>query len=222
MNHKEIAKAAQNRYRILSKIFEKHYRKREFSRLKNRDFSIICSNCVAGLFYHSYNLPFLTPTINVDFNGEGFLLFACHLKEYLDMELLDNGRDVNGYIVAKLGEYTLTFPHNSTFEEAKDEWNRRKNRINHDNIVIMWNAKDKHVSKELIALFDQIGYRKFFFTIDEDLKNHPQAIFLKEYSDLESLPLLTYRINNRGERLYEKHFDWIGFLNGASFEESKK
>ncbi len=222
MDTNVISKLHQNWYRLTSKIFEKSYRKKEFQRLKRSDFSLICSNCVAGLFYHSYNLPFLSPTINTDFNGEGFLVFANDLEVYLNKPILDEHLTKDGFIAGTLSEYEIIFPHSKTFEEATHEWNRRKERINFNNVIVMWNAKEKIVDSKLVCLFDKLPYRKMMFTIDESLKNHPNTIFMKEFKTFSSMPLLTYRTNYKGQRLYEYYFDWISFINGDSFESCLK
>ena len=41
--------------------------------LKNKDFTILSCNCAAGILYHRYNHPFLSPTINLWIEQNDFL-----------------------------------------------------------------------------------------------------------------------------------------------------
>lgn len=72
------------------------------NKLKNSDFTILCSNCVGGCIYHRLGKEFLSPTINLYFEQPDFVQFLLHLDYYCDEELLFIESD-RSYPVATLG-----------------------------------------------------------------------------------------------------------------------
>ena len=48
-------------------------------RLKNDNFSIICSNCIGGTIYNRLGKQFLSPTINLWFYQKDFLKFIQNI-----------------------------------------------------------------------------------------------------------------------------------------------
>jgi uncharacterized protein (DUF1919 family) len=205
--------------RFNHRVFSKHYHKKEAKRLNNTDFSLICSNCIAGVFYNFYHLKFLSPTINTDFNGLGFLKFANNIQSFLAYDLVEKKTSKLSYPVGYLnGLGPIIFPHCDSFEEAKKEWDRRKIRINYDNIIIIWNAY-RIVSEEQIRLFDSLPYKKVCYTIDPSLENHQNCVFLNRYKNLPSIPLLLSVRNLSGVELFEYYFDLIAYINGEEFDK---
>ena len=57
-------------------------------RLKNDNFTILCSNCIGGVIYHRLGKQFLSPTINMFFSQPDFVSFCMHLDYYLQQKLL--------------------------------------------------------------------------------------------------------------------------------------
>ena len=45
--------------------YNKFYERTLRTKLKNKDFSIICSNCIGGIIYNRLGQKFLSPTINL-------------------------------------------------------------------------------------------------------------------------------------------------------------
>ena len=84
-------------------------------------------------------MKFLSPTINLFFTPEDFNLFCLNLKEYISVELKESKEDDIPYPVGLLSPKGLPsikvhFMHYETFNEAKQKWNQRKERINFDNL----------------------------------------------------------------------------------------
>ena len=61
--------------------------KRDRKRLVNKDFTIIASNCTAGILYHELGLKFLSPTINLYMEGDDFVKFCTNINYYLNVEM---------------------------------------------------------------------------------------------------------------------------------------
>ena len=81
--------------------------------LKNKDFTIISSNCVGGIIYHDLGLPFLTPTVNLSFDMNDFVKFVSNLKYYIDKDLikLDTNKE---YPIGVIEDIKINFIHYKT------------------------------------------------------------------------------------------------------------
>lgn len=80
--------SAKKKYRALLRFFTNYHMR---NALKNRDFSIICSNCVGGVIYHELNLPFLSPTINLFIKPSDYIKFVSNLNFYLTQTITPPG-----------------------------------------------------------------------------------------------------------------------------------
>lgn len=53
-------------------------------KLKNRDATIISSNCNGEFIYYDMRLPFLTPTINLSFDMNDYVRLLENLRWYME------------------------------------------------------------------------------------------------------------------------------------------
>ena len=91
-------------------------------RLKNRNFTILCSNCIGGIIYHRLGQEFRSPTVNMWLHQQDFLKLAENIQEYMQAELIfQEGTD---YPTAKLNDITLYFNHSNSEKYARADWNR--------------------------------------------------------------------------------------------------
>ena len=151
----------------MSKIKEKlkknhpiHYyiQKKNRKRLKNRDFTLLTSNCLGGIIYHELGLKFLSPTINIRMDSPDFIKFVANIQDYLINELKFIHSE-EPFPVAYLGDVRINFVHYKTDDEAMQKWEERKKRINWDNVWIITNDLDGVTEKDLEKL-QNIKYAK--------------------------------------------------------------
>jgi uncharacterized protein (DUF1919 family) len=106
-------------------------------RLKNKDITIISSNCTGSFLYHWLGLQFKSPFINLYMTPDDFIVAMEHFEEFMSYSVTEK-IDVNlGYPVG-IGAFNtlIHFMHYTTFEEAIEKWNERKKRINTENMCI--------------------------------------------------------------------------------------
>lgn len=183
-------------------------------RLTNRDFSIIASNCNGGVLCSDLGVRFNSPTVNMWIYPEDFLRMASNLKAYMTYELREVKDDTFPYPVGELnGDVRIYFQHFLSFDEAKEKWNVRKERMNYDNMYFMFTDRNG-CTEEQLKKFDSLPYEhKVAFTS----KPHPElkcCVWCKEYEQQNEVPILTLYRNWWGERLYDRYFDFVGWLNG--------
>lgn len=142
-------------------------------RIKNKDFTIISNNCWAGKAYQYLDLPYLTPTVGLYFFAEDYLKFVKNLKYYLSLELQFIDNNESKYVdylkernhmevpIGTLDDIEIVFLHYSSKEEAKEKWEKRKQRVNYNNIIIKF-SKMNGCTETHIKDFDEIDFKNKF------------------------------------------------------------
>lgn len=188
-------------------------RNRRFrKRLKNEGFTIFASNCNGTMITHDLGQQFRSPFVNLWITSEEFVRFLEHPREYLDKELcfVDS---TYSYPVAMLGDITLYFQHYESEKQVREIWNRRKGRINWDNLYVMMTDRDG-CDDALLRRFDALPYdNKVVFT------HVPQpeissAVYIPGFEDQNSVGVCSEFVNGwSGKRHYDS-FDFVSWLNG--------
>lgn len=180
------------------------------------DFSIISCNCVGGLLYHDFDMKFLSPTINLFINTPDFVKLCLNLKYYMGLELEEGNSDdrsvlTQKYPVGKLGDIKIDFLHYHSFEEAKNSWDSRKERINYSKIYVIISDRDNY-TEELLPQIDAIPYKKVFFSHINYAKDY--CIFVKKDKSKQMVGDLTRYIDFNGHKKYEYYFDFEKWFTG--------
>lgn len=180
--------------------------------IQKKDFTIISSFCGGGTLYHDIGMKFLSPTINLAFDGEDFCTFCENLDYNLAQEINEYKTDKVPYPVGRIGnEIEIRFVHYKTFEEAILKWNERVKRINSEKIFIMATDRDGMNSKECMLKFDKLPYKKVMFTS----KKYPYdwAVYCPCFKGKSSVGVMTGIADISGHRFYEKYADILKILN---------
>lgn len=152
------------------------------------EISVISQNCIGGVFYHDMGKRFLSPTVNLFFMEPDFVRFANDLQKYMSLEMqMCWGEE---YPIGLLGDVRVYFMHYSSCTEAKETWERRKQRIRWDRILVL--ASDMEGFDEACyRQWEKISYPKVLFSN----KNWggPGCVFYPEYQGRASVPDLIPR-----------------------------
>ena len=184
--------------------------------LHQKNFSVVSSNCNGGVLCSDLGVGFNSPTVNAWFYPDEYLRMVSNLREYMAYDLIEVSDDTVPYPVGELnGDVRIYFQHYHSFEEAKAAWDRRKARMNYDNVFLMFTDRNGCTDDQL-KRFDSLPYKnKIAFTC----KPHPElksCVWCEEFIDQDEVPILTLYRNWRGERLYDRYFDFVGWLNGKA------
>lgn len=127
-------------------------------RLKNTDVTLIASNCNGCCILHDLGLKFNSPFVNLWIEPSDFIKLCENLKDYLqyDLVFITPAEKEITYPVALLKDIKLYFQHYSSEEEAALAWNRRKGRINFDNLYFLFTDRDGCTKQNLLD-FDQLN-----------------------------------------------------------------
>lgn len=165
-------------------IFKINYYKNQFienaysiyakRKLRHCKFTIICNNCFGGHIYETLKRPYNTPTVGLYIFAEDYIKFIENLEMYLneDLKFIKKSRfkechkehNEKKYPIGLLSNnLEIHFLHYKTEEEAKSKWNRRRARIDKDNLLILMNDQNKFTD-DLMIRFDAVDYPKVFFS----------------------------------------------------------
>ncbi len=202
-------------------------------KVKNKNFTIISNNCWAGKCYQYLDMPYLTPTVGLYFFASDYIKFISNLKHYLEipLEFIDANeskyydelcsRNQAQKIIARLDNIEIVFLHYKTKEEVIEKWERRKKRVNYDNIIIKFSRMNLCTELEFDA-FSKISFTsKFFidnkipldFSWQEYIKSCDENGYIK--NDTQPFPQkinLRKVLNVKPEKYPENGFDISDYL----------
>lgn len=189
------------------------YRNRK--RLKNRSFSLVTNNCIGGIISHDMHLRFLSPTVNLSFANDGFLLFCRHLVYYLSIPVeevvSDKGYPV-GVLKGEYGDIFLYFMHYDSFLEAKQKWEERALRVDIENLFIIMEAQK--CEESILHQFDELDFpNKVILTDGHHPEIHSSFPVEDGFYDKDYLNGKILSYPKLGLRRYLDRFDYVSFFN---------
>lgn len=180
-----------------------------FLDLADSDFTIVSNNCWRGYVYQNLHVSFNSPFIGLFILPEDYYKLTANFRDYMEKEIwFDENMTYfpTGdyyYPVGHLGDVTIHFLHYKTSLEVKEKWDRRKARINYDNLYFKFDNADG-ASDELLEKFDQLPYHNKVIFVHKPYPNLKSAICLDNQEHLDNAYL--------DPNVYN-YFDMIGWLN---------
>ena len=160
--------------------------------LKNPQITIISNNCWGGHFYRFFGLNYQSPTVGLYFFMDDYIKFVQKLEYYMNQELkfiswkesrcandLERKGETN-VPIGKLDDIEIVFLHYHSEEEARTKWNRRKERMNWNNIWFKFSEMGGCGLKHIEAFAALPTSKKFLFAAHQ--YNYDFCIFRKEWA----------------------------------------
>ena len=127
-------------------------RDEKLRKLRENTPTIFAPNCWGGLTYHHLGLEFCSPLINMWENHDDYLKLLSDPEYYMSQDIVlketYNGGLCAPYPLVMLGDVLIRMNHYKDFEQAKECWYRRKERIKWDNIIAMlWDEDIERIRK---------------------------------------------------------------------------
>lgn len=197
---------------LIQRIEWRLYKELKRLRLKNRQPTIIASNCIGTFMYYDMKLRFNSPTINLSFDMNDYVRFLENLHWYLEQPVVPCADDRFDYPCGMVGDVEIRFNHYKTFEEAVVKWNERRQRIDWDNLFIIGIDGDE-CTYDSLRRFDALPYpNKVIFT-HKPYPEFPSAHYLPGFESLSGIGRATDFKDQFLIRRYMDQFDYISFLN---------
>ena len=187
-------------------------------KLKNRNFSIICNNCIAGGIYHKLGLEFSTPTVGLFFFSSDYIRFLENLEYYVKQPLEFKATSVHPeanalrktkpYPIGVLGgDVEVQFLHYEDEAEAAEKWARRVKRLNFDNLFFIYSDAEEDFKEDLVPRYQRLPFEHKIFFSAKPRSEFACSVYIDEY---ENAPHVGDSTRNRK---YEKYIDVIKWLN---------
>lgn len=154
----------------------------------NPNFTIISNNCWAGHVYRYFNVPYQTPTIGLFIFSEDYVKFCKQLKDYLSSELkfisieeskykdILKERKNDNVPIGVLKDIEIVFLHYHSEDEAREKWNRRKSRMNWNNLYFKMSEQNL-CSFDCLMEFDSLPTEQKVVFVSKDYNLKSQIIF---------------------------------------------
>lgn len=196
----------------LQKIERELYKMMERKRLNNHNFSILSSNCVGTFIYRDLGLPYLSPTVNLSIGMDDFVKLAGKPKWYMEQKLIQANSGAEEYPVGLLGDIKINFIHYQTFEEAVEKWEKRKKRINWDNLFIIGTERGR-CTYDTLRRFEELPYKNKVIFTHVKYPEFSSAYYIKGFEKSGELGIITNFKEQFLRRRYMEDFDYVAFLN---------
>ncbi|MCM1426594.1 MAG: DUF1919 domain-containing protein, partial [Eubacterium sp.] len=162
----------------------------KYKALKMNTPTIFAPSCWGGMTYNQLGLRFNSPFINMFENHDDYLKFLLNPQYYIDCKLQLKEMRFNNdlkrdFPVVLCDDILLYFNHYISFEEAVSAWERRKKRIDWNNLFVMFFDEDPQRVEKFCALpyENKICFVPYFehresvlsieYRINDDMKKRP-------------------------------------------------
>lgn len=187
--------------------------------------TILSDDCWGGYAYNRLKLPFSSPLINIFWDRDEYAKFIQKPLFYLntDLQMESDGDLEKGiYPIGRIGtatdSVTMKFVHNIDFAEAKEQWDRRRKRINPNNLFIKMGFSsniDEEKCLKYISAFNSVEYKKVLFYYNKNLSIDGQMLtnrFLWRQKSGNRVDFFDYNEYLRGSYFWD--LDLLKMLNG--------
>lgn len=182
--------------------------------LKNKDFTIISNNCVAGGIYHKFGLKYNSPTVGIFFFPDDYIKFLENIEYYVKLPLKftnvskhpENSKRLKWYPIGVLDDVEVHFFHYKTECEALEKWSRRVKRLNLNNLFVIF--VDRGFKVDCFERFDALKFsHKVLFSFRPLASKF--AVLVDDFAGTGDMG------ESAQSRNYEKNLDLVKWLNGA-------
>lgn len=179
---------------IKSKIKRWYHRYLKWFRTKtirNHNVTIISNNCWGGFMYQSCGLQYNSPLVGLYFYAPEYIKFLRNLKSNMEQPLhfipKTQSRYANliskDYIVGVLGDtgIEIVFMHYNSEEEVLSKWERRKSRVDYNNMIVKFSDSDPARDVKYVEEFDRLPFPNKVCFAGKPFHSCKSVIFMKEF-----------------------------------------
>lgn len=182
------------------------------AKLKNKDFSLIASNCNGSLILHDLGLRFNSPFVNLWIKPKDYIKMLSNLRQYMNADLTFVKEEGIDYPVGKINDVILYFQHYNSENEALEIWNKRKARINYENLFVMFTERDGCTYEDL-KLFDELPFENKVVFTHKDYPEIKSSVYIKGFENQSELGFLFDFMPDKIGKKYYDQFDYVSWFN---------
>jgi len=146
----------------------------DYFKLRASKVTIISDNCWGGIAYKTLGLECISPFKNLFLKEDHYLKLLSNLSYYMNQDLQfayyceDEAKKVK-YPVMRLDDVYIHFNHDVDGEAATQKWERRKKKINYDNLFVEMYTKDVEAARRFSQL-DAYEKKLCFVNFETDIE----------------------------------------------------
>jgi len=182
------------------------------TRLKNRSFSLIASNCNGSLILHDLNLPFNSPFVNLWLKPKDFLKLCENMEYYMGCQLKFVNDEHTAYPIAMLDDIKIYFQHFKSEKDARTKWEIRKKRIDYHNIFILFTDRDGCTYEDL-QRFDKLKFAKKAVLVHKNYPEIKSSVYIPGFEKEDCVGMCMYFKNKITYKKYYDSFDYVNWFN---------
>jgi len=167
MLYKEICKEAEGlgigaeKVVLCEMLYKPYFNLKRYLQLKQNPPTILVGFCWGGATCNSLGLPFCSPWINIWVPPEDFIKFLKRPQHYMEQPILLEKYEWGpayqaDYPVCTCDDIHLFCWHDKDYETVKANWERRKQRIKWDNLLVLFVTENE----QHILDFKELPYEK--------------------------------------------------------------
>lgn len=207
-----------------NKLIRKIYKKINRVKNRNKDFTLIAQNCIGGVIYSDLGLEFKSPTINMFIEDENFVKLVGNLEYYMSIPAtpvtdcyIDPIANQIRYPKIAIGDIEICCLHYKNCDEAIAAWEKRRKRVNLNNVYVIGNSWNMHNNRHLVEeLLKVTKYKTIVFTTEKYQYNECIQLpgdFWKLDERCVVRPNITDDVPGGYKKYFETFFDYVSWLN---------
>ena len=156
-----------------------------------------------------------SPTRNFYFEAEDFIKFCSNLPYYLTLTITEDlSVPPQRGLTGKLEDIRLFLLHYHSLQQAQEEWERRKSRVNFDNIFLVMNDRN-NCTEEHIKAFNALPYpHKICFT-HVAYPRYGSTYVIPGSEKQKQVPVLVDYVSPFSLKKHYDAFDFVAWLNSS-------
>ena len=181
-------------------------------KLKNKEFTLISSNCNGCLICHDLNVRFNSPFVNLYLEPKHFIKYIKNMEYYNECEISFVNDVSVCYPIGMLDDISLHFVHYESEKQARDKWNERVKRINLDNMFILMSERDGCTMDDLIN-FDNLTYKNKVVFTHLPYKNIKSSFYISGFEEDKCVgECFRFKSRFTGKKYYDD-FNYVKWFN---------
>ena len=197
---------------IINCFFRSFINRNKRKQLKNKNITLIASNCNGCLILHDLGLRFNSPFVNMFIEARDYIKLLSNLSQYLNMELSFEETDNFSYPIALLGDVKLHCVHYKSKQEVIEKWRTRIKRMDMSKCFVMFTDRDG-CNFELLKEFDSLPYdNKVVFT-HKPYAEIKSSFYIHGFEEADCVGNLFHYKGWNGKKYYDD-FDYVAWFNG--------
>ena len=184
-------------------------------RLKNKTPTIISNNCLGGIISHDLGIAFNSPCVNQGMIARDYIKFLKNMDHYLSLVPvpLNTYYRNTKFMMTQLGDIICLFAHEDSVETAISKWEKRKSRINKENMYVFMTDSLECTYEDLKA-FDALPFKHKVVITHKPYPEIKSSYYMKGFEDKNEVGVLSDWKPGFLKRRYIDAFDYVKFLNG--------